>query len=153
VWKRILIGCVLVLLGMTVNLTGISGQSQPAANVPVVISGQNIDLLKAVAPSEAPNASAACSLNVLKVAEAKGADGKLIPELAGQLIYYLPTKSAEPVMLGAAMQGKKVTVSGKLFMAERAFLVEKVEVPKAVDANDDPFVDIKAPKGTGIQAL
>jgi hypothetical protein len=97
------------------------------AQAPVVVTGENVGLLKTVASAEAANASTACVLNVLKVAEAKGADGKPIADLAGKILYYLPTKSAEAVMLGDKMQGKKVTVTGKLFKAECALLVEKAE--------------------------
>ena len=152
-WKRIFVGCVLFSLGLTVNLGDVSGQDKASAGVSAIISGENVGLLKTVAASELPNASAACPLNVLKVGEAKQSDGKPVPDLAGQLLYYLPTKTAESVMLGEKMQGRKITVSGTLFMMEHAVLVEKIETHKPVDLQDQEFEDIKVPKGTGVQAL
>ena len=114
---------VVVALLAAVMLVAYGASAQAA----VVVTGENVGLLKTVASAQAANASAACVLNVLKVAEAKGADGKPIADLAGKILYYLPTKSAEAVMLGDKMQGKKVTVTGKLFKAESALLVEKAE--------------------------
>lgn len=128
--------------------------AQAAAPVPVTVTGDNVGLLKTLAAAEAANASATCgALNALKVGEAKGADGKAIADLVGKLLYYLPTKAAEPAMLGDKLQGKKVVVTGKLFKAENALLVEKVEeaaaAPAAPAAPPAPAAQPAAPAAPG----
>ncbi|HPO14398.1 MAG TPA: hypothetical protein PLI09_13230 [Candidatus Hydrogenedentes bacterium] len=107
---------------------GIGTACAQSTGIPVALVGDNVDLVKTLAPSEAANASATCgAVNVLKVTEAKTADGKPMSDLKGKAIHYLPTKAAEPVMLGDGFAGKKVKVTGKLYKNEATILVEAVE--------------------------
>ena len=171
--KKVVLAVVLaVAVAATLGAGSVLAQSTAA---PVVVTGDNVGLIKTLASAEAANASAAVgALNVLKVTEAKTADGKPIADLAGKVLHYVPTKAADSLLLGDAMQGKKIKVTGKLFKAEASLLVEKVEeataaapaAPAAAPAapgdkpaapapakGKDDFEDIPVKSKSGLQVL
>jgi len=111
----------------------------------VAVTGQNYCLLTTLASDKAADANAAyASLNALKVTEALGVDGNAIAELAGKTLHYIPTKEAEPLLVGEENQGLTVTVQGKVFQNENALLVESFEQEFSEDAWDELPVGSKS---------
>ncbi|HPO14397.1 MAG TPA: hypothetical protein PLI09_13225 [Candidatus Hydrogenedentes bacterium] len=171
--KRMLFGAIIVLV-TAVGFGAGTVYAQPIG-LPVVLVGDNVNLLQTLAPNEAANASAAYSVvNVLKVDEAKTTDGKPMSDLRGKAIHYLPTRAAEPAMTGNGFSGKKVRITGKLFKNEATILVEKVEeappaatpvqpaaIPensgikpaKPSNDNKDEFKDVQMEGPSGLQVL
>ena len=92
--------------------------------VPVKVTGVNYKLMTAFAKDGEADAAYG-SLNALKITTAVGVDGKSIENLAGKTLYYVPTKTATPLLNGE--EGKTVTVQGKLFIGANAIIVETIE--------------------------
>jgi ABC-type Na+ efflux pump permease subunit len=119
-----LLGCAM-LAGY--GLSTVFAADAAPASVGVQITGDNYNLVQTLAKEEAGKANPTyAKINALKIKEAK-VDGKVVPELAGKTVHYIPTKAAEPLMAGAANAGKSVTVIGKLFQNENALLVQSIE--------------------------
>lgn len=124
--KRVLFSAIFVTCLITGFGIGMVGAQ--TTSLPVILTGDNVNLLSTLAPSEGSNASEAYGgINVLKIDIAKTADGKPISDLRGKAIHYLPTKAAESVIQGDGFAGKKIKITGKLFKNEAAILVEKIE--------------------------
>lgn len=136
-----------VAVFLACGLGMVFAQAKALESEVVTVTGENYCLLGSLAKAETP-IPALVTLNALRVTTAKGADGKVIPELSGKTLHYLPTKTAEPLMLGGKMAGAEVTVTGKLFKAENALLLQHFEV-------DENFSEVvKPPSGvTGVQRL
>lgn len=97
--------------------------------VAVSISGENVGLIETLAKGETGSATAPLAqLNVLKVSEAKEIEGnKVIEDLKGKILFYIPTKSADNLITGTQMRGKTVNIIGKLYKDANAILVETIE--------------------------
>jgi len=120
------------------GLSGVLVAESAPASVEVTLTGENYGLLSTLAEDELATASSAyAQINALKVTEAKAADGSAIGDLKGKTIHYLPTKKAEEVMVGQKLQGKTVTITGKLFVNENAIAVGEVKTEAAADAGND----------------
>lgn len=130
--KRLL--CLVPMLALlTVGIVVADDAAAPSA---VTVSGTNYGLIATLAPG-AEAAPALAKLNALKVTSAKDAAGKEIEGLKGKTLFYLPTKAAEPLILGDAHAGKDVTVHGKLHSAAGVLEVEKFEAAGGGDEFDD----------------
>jgi len=126
-------------------------KTETPAPIGVKVTGTNYGLLQTLAPKELATASSAyAKLNALKVLDAATADGTALPELAGKTLYYLPTQNAQPLFVGGQHQDHKVTVIGRLFMNERALLVEELESEAGAD---EEWETLPTGKRSGIQDL
>ncbi len=132
---------VFAMLAMALLLSYYVGQSEAeegpivqaapeaAVSVAVTITGKNYCLLCALAKGDVVGATHPfAKLNALKVTEAKGADGKVLAQLAGKTLHYLPNKNAEALLSGDTHAGKDLTITGRLFLAESTLAVESFKV-------------------------
>lgn len=126
-----------------------AAEAKPPESVGVTVVGQNYCLLQALAKSEMAGANSAYALlNGLKVTEAKDVDGNALPEFVGKTLHYLPNKAGEPLLVGEQLQGKQVTIIGKLFKNESVLLVETFEA----EGGDD-WDELPVGKMSGLQVL
>lgn len=102
--------------------------------VSVTVTGECVNLLKAVGGENAPEADGTFgALNALQVKEITDADGNAVEGVAGKLLHFLPTASASSLLGGEA--GKTVTVKGLLF--KDALTIQVNEVGGGADAGGD----------------
>jgi len=129
--NKVMIAALLTTMAIFVcGASAVSAQEVKApAPVGVIVSGENFALLPALVKGETASANGALAqMNALKVQEAKTADGSALAELTGKTLFYLPTRTADILLTGETFRGKEVCVTGKLYRAENAVLVEKVEI-------------------------
>lgn len=149
----IVLSMLLAVFVVRFSLVSAQGDAKADVSVPigVKVNGTNYGLLQTFAPHELATASSAyAKLNALRVLDAATADGAPLSELAGKTLYYLPVQNAQPLLAGEQHQDQNVTVIGRLFVAERALLVEEF-VSEA--GEDEEWEALPAGKRSGVQDL
>ncbi len=140
--------------GVTVGYAqdGAEAEAKPES-VGVKIVGVNYCVLCALANDEVAGANTSyAKLNALKVTEAKDVDGNVLADLVGKTLHYLPSKAAEPLLVGEGLAGKNVTITvGVLFKNENALLVEEYEAEESGD--DDDWDELPLGGKSGLQVL
>ena len=117
----------------------------------ITVTGVNYCLLSTLAPKQAADANPNYSmLNALKVTEAKDIEGNPITDLAGKTLHYLPTKSAEPVLVGDQNQGKTVEIIGQWYKDASSLLVETLTVQ---GGGGDEWDELPVGPMSGLQML
>lgn len=137
--KVLCIGVATLVTVWGYGLSGVFAQGDAAPeSVSASITGVNIGLISTFAQGEGASAnSSLAQMNALKVQEAKSADGAVLPEFSGKILYYLPSKSADTIITGSMMRGKTLTVTGSLFKSESLLLVKSVEAQANQAATDE----------------
>ena len=126
---------------MAVVVAGVQAAEEAEAKpagVPVTLTGKNYCLLSTLAKEAMSDAnSSLASMNALEVTSAKNEAGEEMEGLKGVTLHYLPSKAAEPLLLGETNQGKTVTVKGTLFQAASSVLVVSFEAAAGGDGEWD----------------
>jgi len=132
--KKAIVALVLaVSIVLTLGIARVAARETPDA-VPVTVSGVNYGLLATFAKEELEEADETCAaLNALKVTEAKDADGKVIEDLKGKTLHYLPSRAGAALLLGEKHRDQTVDVHGGLYPDAGILAVDGFTV------DDDPF--------------
>ncbi len=128
--KAVLIAVMALALGFGAL---VSAQDAAEEAVAVKVTGVNYCVLGTLA-KDAEAAAGFEKLNALKVTEALDADGKAIEGMAGKTLFYVPVKAAADLISGDANAGKTVTVTGKVFKAAGALVVESFSAAEGAAA-------------------
>jgi hypothetical protein len=108
---------------MTVGVTVGFAQDDPAP-VQLTLDGINYCLLCELSQADVAEANTAyASLNALKVSVAVDSDGKFLEEIEGKTLHYLPTKTAEALLVGEEFRGASVTVTAEYYKDAAAIKV------------------------------
>jgi hypothetical protein len=125
----------IALLVVALVATGAFNAFAAGKGVNVTVTGECVNMLKAVGGDNAPEADGTFgALNILKVTEITDADGQAVEDVP--VVHLLPTASASSLLSGDA---KTVTVKGVLFKDCLTLQVDEVVGDAAGD--DDGFDD------------
>lgn len=113
----------------TFGVTAVLAQGQDVEKpIEVVVEGVNYCVLCELAKDDVAGANSAyATMNALKVGAALDKDNNLLSDLEGTTLHYLPTKQAEPLLIGEQHQGANVTVTGLYFKKANALKVVSYE--------------------------
>lgn len=95
-----------------------AGLAQDAAPAPVklTLDGTNYCLLCELSEADAAEGNSAYAmLNALKVSDAVDSEGNFLDELEGKTLHYLPTKAAEPLLVGEQYRGVFLTIVAEYY--------------------------------------
>lgn len=123
---------IVTLASVALLLTyGVSvGLAQDSAEQPVevVVEGVNYCLLCDLAKDDVAAANSTYALlNALRVTAALDKDNNIIADLEGKTLHYLPTKEAEPLLVGEQNKDANVTVTGLYYKNAAAIKVVSFE--------------------------
>ncbi|MGC8739530.1 MAG: hypothetical protein ACP5UA_12935 [Candidatus Hydrogenedens sp.] len=91
-------------------------QSEEEQPINVTIRGENIRIFETLVQGiSALTNPVLAQLNALKVIEIKDIIGKFLNEFKGKILFYLPTKEADKVIIGNKYRGASITINGKLY--------------------------------------
>lgn len=143
----ITVAAVAMLLTYGVS-TGLAQDEQAEQGVEIVVEGVNYCVLCELSKDDVAGANAAyASLNALKVSAALDKDNNLIADLEGKTLHYLPTKDAEPLLVGEQHLGANVTVTGLYYKNAAAIKVVSYE------AESGGFDEVPVGKKSNLQVL
>ncbi len=116
---------------LAVLVSGFHAWAQPEAAAPkgveMSVTGVNYCLETTV-----KNTLAECRVerarHVLKVTEAKDADGKVVADMKGWTLHYLYSFTSAVLSNDAKFRGKEVTITGTVYRDERVIDVKKIEM-------------------------
>ncbi len=116
----------LALYGVTTVLA--QEQAAPEQPVEVVVEGVNYCVLCELAKEEVAGANSAyATMNAVRVVAALDKDNNLMTDLEGTTLHYLPTKQAEPLLVGEQYQGANVTITGLYYKQANVLKVVSFE--------------------------
>ena len=115
--KYLVLGLLAAVAVLTVGVTAGFAQDDAApAPVQLTIDGTNYCLLCELSKDDVAEANSTyATINALKVGAAVDGDGNLLEDLEGKTLHYLPTKSAEPLLVGEQLAGASVTVTAEYY--------------------------------------
>ena len=126
----LVVGALLLIPETGVNAEDAEAAPEKAAPVEIVLDGTNValaDLLPEGAQmAEGPSAQ----VNVLRVTGAATMDGEFLGDLEGKVLHYLPTKEAEPILMGDSQRGTQISIEGTYYADGAMLLVKSVTLPE-----------------------
>jgi hypothetical protein len=149
--KKYSLLALVVLTGLlTVGVSMGFAQDEDAVPKPVEITvdGTNYCLLCELSADDVADANSTyATMNALKVTAAVDADGNLMEGLEGKTLHYLPTKAAEPLLVGEQHAGASVTVVADYYADAAAIKV------KSFEAEDSGWDDLPVGTKSNLQVL
>ncbi len=135
---------------LTVGVSIGFAQDEEAAPKPVevTVDGVNYCLLCELSEEDVADANSTyATMNALKVAAAVDADGNLLEDLEGKTLHYLPTESAEALLVGEQLAGASVTIVADYYADASAIKV------KSFEAEDSGWDDLPVGQKSNLQVL
>ena len=113
--------------------------------VPAEVIGENINLVKTLCADEMLETDPVFGgMNVLRVQEARDAEGHEIEGMAGKLLHYLPIAAASNLLSGPENLGRIVTVKGILYREALVIAVTGFQsAEEAADAGSEDDWDFE----------
>lgn len=141
--KKAMLLTAAIALALTFAVVGVQAEDAAAEapkGVAVTVTGSNYCLLCGLAADKAEDAPEATKhLNGLLVTEVLDADGTAIEGVAGKTLHYVPTKSAEALLVGEENADAVVTVKGTYFADANAIVVDSFEASAGDEWDDLPI--------------
>lgn len=132
--------------------TGLAEDNTTAEQpIEIEVEGVNYCLLSDLAKEDVAGANSTyADLNALRVGAARDKDDNQLPDLDKKTLHYLPTREAEPLMVGKQYQGADVVVSCLYFPSAAAIKITKIVTIGGQEAN---FTGVKTGVKSNVNVL